>query len=283
MKCPCNIKIDGWKYYNHAAIPNGAPNEIIDITPIQNGDIWKMDGKPYLARWTTDWDCGYETQWWYVIKDTPFDINELKSKRRYEINKGNKNFTVRIINPGDFTDRIIEIANRAYATYPEAYRPQIDHEHFASAINNSWAVNYVTYGAFSKEDGSLCGYTNLICTDRYVNLCELKAIPNQEKLGVNAAMLCSILNDNEQFLAMGGYICDGARSIQHETHFQEYLEKYFEFRKAYCKLHLAYKCPLNVLISILYPLRKMLYRITNLKIVRKVNIVLRMEEIVRME
>lgn len=48
-----------------------------------------MDGKPYLARWTSSFDCGHETNWWYVIKDTPFDINELKKKRRYEIRKGN--------------------------------------------------------------------------------------------------------------------------------------------------------------------------------------------------
>ena len=55
-------------------------------------------GIPLLARWTSDWDCGYETEWWYCIKDTPFDISTLKSKRRYEINKGNKNFEVREIN-----------------------------------------------------------------------------------------------------------------------------------------------------------------------------------------
>ena len=42
-------------------------------------------GVPLLARWTEDFDCGYETEWWYVIKDTPLDLSKLKKKRRYDI------------------------------------------------------------------------------------------------------------------------------------------------------------------------------------------------------
>lgn len=51
-----------------------------------------MDGNPYFARWTDNFDCGYETEWWYCIKDEPFDISKINSKKRYEINKGKKNF-----------------------------------------------------------------------------------------------------------------------------------------------------------------------------------------------
>lgn len=35
------MKVEGWKYYNHAIIPAIASNEIPDIRPIENGAIWK--------------------------------------------------------------------------------------------------------------------------------------------------------------------------------------------------------------------------------------------------
>ena len=87
------MNIKGWKYYNHAGIPSTPPHVPINLEPIEDGTFWKMRGGTIqLVRWHSDWDCGYKTNWWYCIKDTPFDISALKSKRRYEINKGNKFF-----------------------------------------------------------------------------------------------------------------------------------------------------------------------------------------------
>ena len=69
---------DGWRYYNHAAIPICASHEVPDLSPLEDRSIWNArGGAPVLARWTSDWDCGYETEWWYVIKDEPFDITAL--------------------------------------------------------------------------------------------------------------------------------------------------------------------------------------------------------------
>ena len=65
-----------WKYYNHAMIPMAAPHEEIDVEP--NKKFWKDNKKALFARWTSEFDCGYETNWWYVIKDEPFDITTLK-------------------------------------------------------------------------------------------------------------------------------------------------------------------------------------------------------------
>ena len=134
-----------WKYYNHAAIP---------VTAL-------------LERWTTEFDCGYETNWWYVVKDNPFDINALKSKRRYETNKGIKNFNVKEIEPMNYAD------------------------------------------------------------------------------------------------------------------FQDYLEKYFGFRKAYCKLHIVYNPKVKWLIMLMFPIRRFLMKLDGIGKVHQINSVLRMEEIVR--
>ena len=66
---------------------------------------------PFFARWTTDYDCGYEIGLWYVVRDTPFDITKLKLKRRYEITKGKKNFEVRRIDDLKYVEGLFNIQN----------------------------------------------------------------------------------------------------------------------------------------------------------------------------
>ena len=273
------MKIKGWQYYVHAAIPIIPPHIEADISPINDRSIWQLDGKPLLARWISDWDCGYETHWWYCIKDTPFDISLLKSKRRYEINKGNKNFEVREICPEEFGEDLYRITLAAYETYPASYRPNIEHDSFLLSVKD-WGF-YKVYGAFYLENNELSGYACLKKDGSYINFAVLKVIPDKEKFAINAAIVDKILVDHEEFLKSDGYICDGARSIQHETAFQDYLEKYFEFRKAYCILHIVYRPMIKLVITILYPLRGMLLKMNGISLIRKINALLRMEEINR--
>ena len=226
------MQINGWKYYNHAAIPTTAPHEKVRMSPLENRSIWKIEGSPLLARWTTDFDCGYETNWWYVIKDTPFDINLLKAKRRYEINKGIKNFDVKEINPIKFVEEIYSVQIAAYSAWSEKYRPSVNKNEFVSSVRN-WNC-YICIGAFDRESEKLCGYALLSKeSETYVDFKVMRTNPECEKNGINAALVEGVLRHFNLFLTEGGYICDGARSINHETAFQDYLEKYFEFRKAY--------------------------------------------------
>lgn len=274
------MQIDGWKYYNHAAIPTTAPHEIPDISPITDGSVWKSRGAPLLARWTTEYDCGCETNWWYVIKDMPFDISALKAKRRYEINKGIKNFDVQEIDPTIYADELYNVQIAAYSAYPEKYRPSVNKEKFISSVQR-WD-SLVCIGAFDRESGLLCGYSLLSKeSETYVDFKVMRTKPECEKNGVNAALVEGILRYFNSFLTHGGYICDGARSINHETAFQDYLEKYFGFRKAYCKLHITYNPKLNWLIQLLYLFRKLLMKFDEIGKVHQLNAVLRMEEIVR--
>lgn len=40
--------IEGWKYYNHAAIPTTAPHEAANLDPINDGSIWNLGGGVFL-------------------------------------------------------------------------------------------------------------------------------------------------------------------------------------------------------------------------------------------
>ena len=90
------MDIKGWKYYNHAVIPTTAPHENPNMAPVEDGSIWKIGGgRPLLARWTTEFDCGYETSWWYVIKEQPFEMELLDSKVRKHIRQSLKKVYVK--------------------------------------------------------------------------------------------------------------------------------------------------------------------------------------------
>lgn len=266
-----------WKYYNHALIPTTPPHETPATSDISK--LLKKEKRALLARWTEDFDCGYETDWWYVIKDTPFDLSVLKAKRRYEINKGIKNFEVKVIDPGEHKPEIFEIFKKAYEQYPEKYRPKVERESLFAAIDD-WSFAAV-YGAFHRDSGKLVGVAGLNRKECYVNYAIHKVIPEYESLAVNAAIVYEICSDHQELFASGGYLCDGARNILHETGFQDYLEKYFGFRKAYCKLRIRYKGIVWAAVKLLYPVRRILYKRDNVSAVHKINGIMKMEEIVR--
>lgn len=271
---------NGWRYYNHAMIPMCAPHECTEEAPLRNGAIWTMatGGTPLLARWTTGYDCGYETGWWYCIKDEPFDIKALKAKRRYVINQGVQCFVVKRIVPEDYAAELREVQIAAFGAYPASYRPAVlPLDRFTEDVKK-W--NGITYGAFHRETGKLCGYTYLNDCGSYIDLSVQKTVPEYERYQINAALVYQVLMDFEERLANGCYICDGERNILHETAFQDYLEKYFGFRKAYCRLHLAYRPYVGAAVRILYPFRGILGKV-NIKFVKQICGVLRMEEIKR--
>lgn len=267
------MNIEGWKYYNHAAIPDCAPHEKPALGSIADGTIWRIGGVPLFARWTSNWDCGYETNWWYVIKDEPFDISALKSKRRYEINKGNKNFEIKIINPHDCEDDLYGITIKALSAWPEKYRPKIDRV--------KWSVEgwdkYMIFGAYERNNNVLEGYAIVEDCQSYASFSVLRTNPETEKFGINAAIVDGILQYFRKRFNGSFYICDGERSIRHETSFQDYLEKYFEFRKAYCKLNLKYRMGFGMVVRFLFPLRKLLKGKTSIG--SSIVAVLKMEEI----
>lgn len=247
------MEIKGWKYYNHAVIPSTPPHEVVDMTDVNNGDIWKIDGGfPLFVRWTSDFDCEDETSWWYVIKDTPFDISGLKAKRRYEINKGKRNYNVKKINPVDYIDELYKITVSAYSQWPEKYRPRVDASTFKKEVRK-W--NQIVFGGFDLENDSLNGYALLSETEHYAEFQVLRVKPEAERRGLNAAMVAGILESYNDRLGKDFYINDGSRTIRHETAFQDYLEKYFGFRKAYCKLNIKYRFPFGLGVKFLYPFR----------------------------
>lgn len=279
MKCSKNDPIEGWKFYNHAAVPICAPHENPNLKPLEDGSIWRLGKGILFARWTENFDCGYETKFWYVIKDKPFDISALKSKRRYEVTKGNRNFNVRQIEMKQHAEEMYEVSVAAYSEWPEKYRPKLDRESFIRSIESDSV--YKAYGAFEINTDRLVGYAYLRENGRCLGFSVLRTDPGYEKAGINAAIISFILLDNEEAILKGSYICDGTRNINHETKFQDYLEKYFGFRKAYCKLNIVYARKIRGVIRILKLLRPLLKRLDNIGKIHAINSLLFMDTLAR--
>ena len=113
-------------------------------------------------------------------------------------------------------------------------------------------------------------------------LCYCARLQRDLKLRVSDAINATAL---EYYLNECGkkYVSDGERSILHKTNVQTYLMEHFGYRKAYCRLHVQYKKALGMLIKTLYPIRKTLKRLDGIQKVHKLNSLLMMEEIVRLD
>lgn len=270
------MEAKGWRYYNQAVIPACAPHETPDLTPLETGEIWHLvGGRPLLVRYTTDFDCPAETAWWHCIKDTPYDPTALKAKRRYEITKGTRNFDCRIIDPAAYAEEMLSVAEAAFSVYPAHYRPALVREDFIAEMRG---LDCTVFGAFCRESGRLEAYAFISIYERHAAFSVLKARPERERDGVNAAVVHAILSELSPRLTGGFYIDDGERSIVHETAFQSYLEKYFGFRRAYCRLHVRYRFPVGLAVWLLYPFRRLLARCPRPRILGRIAAICRMEE-----
>lgn len=168
------------------------------------------------------------------------DIQALKAKRRYEINRALKNYYFQFLSPSD-----IENIYDVYLESMEGYsNPKIEEkQHFIHRFSKSFQDSRaLLFGVFKKETDLLCGYAHVFNNGKYVPVSAFKTRVSEEKSGVNFALAYSICDYYKNALENKEiYLCDGYRNVLHQTAFQDWLIKYFGFRRAYCNLHIVYK------------------------------------------
>ncbi|MGN8929732.1 hypothetical protein [Collinsella sp. HCP28S3_E12] len=166
------------------------------------------------------------------------------------------NFDVRVVNPGEYSDEIADVAVAAIATY-EGVSSAVDLDTWKRRAED-WTGD--VFGAFPKNGGPMAAWALVNDHGSYADFTSMKADPAQERLEVNAALVNGIVDHYADRLGKDFYICDGERSVLHETAFQDYLEKYFGFRRAYCRLNVRFRFPINFIVGILRPFRKHIER-----------------------
>lgn len=270
-----------WKKYQGALLWNGNPAK---ETPTEKEaqEAVKESGAMF-ARWTSDWDCGTPTEWWWCIKDTFTPLNEFSAKQRYRINKGLKNCDVRRLPPdsiADYVEGIYQVAEEAFADYPAAYRPTLHKTEF-----EKWLLTVVQnqdiWICIEKTTGKTIGYA--ICEIEYgfAKLQQVKVPTKKLNTEANAAIVYRLQEYylQEQHL---DYICDGERNIKHQTQYQDYLARVLKFRYAYCRLNIVYSHKMRFAVNFLYPFMGGVYLLSKVNaFLYNVYCVLRMERIRR--
>lgn len=170
---------DYWHIYQRALLPKTAPHMPPRTELLSNKYL--LDNKLLFARWLSDFDCGFETEWYCVIKDDNFSVDSLKAKRRYEINKGNRNFYCKVIEPVEIYDAVYEVFVEAFSVYPTKYRPQLNKSSFRKQVEEMTAQGQIFIGAFDRVVNTLKGVAVLICNDDFINYSMHKVFPDQEK------------------------------------------------------------------------------------------------------
>ncbi|MBP5455851.1 MAG: hypothetical protein J6Y37_05080 [Paludibacteraceae bacterium] len=273
--------IEGWKYYNHAAIPTCAPHEVPDINPIKNGDVWRADALKkgsivFFARYVTDFDCAEETSFWYVIKESPFALDDLDKKYQKHIKKSLERCEVRRINPIEYIEDLYSVYQKAYETYkvPDNYQGK---ESFVSTIRSS-SLDY--WAAFSRESGEMAGWMSCRNNGTWTETVSAKYDPSLKTLFPSDAIHYAIL---DYYLNQLGhkYINSGSRNISHVTNVQDYKIKHWNFKRAHCKLHVVYNPKVRWVINLIYPFRRILECLDGIKLMHQINAVMIMESIVR--
>ena len=273
---------NGWEYYNHALIPTTAPHKDPDVSQIKRRSNWHRlaDGRrPLFARWTTDFDCPQETNWWYLIKEAPYDVNEASSNVRRHIRQSLRKCTVKKISAEDCIEDLYRVYKEACARYQNMGH-QVSYESFQEGyLHGEEQAEY--WGGYDQED-RLIGYVVVLVWDEYVETSVAKFSAQYMNLRVSDALYHTIL---EYYLNQEGkkYVSSGQRSVNHVTNSQEYKINTFGFKKAYCRLHMAYLPIVAAAVHLIYPFRKHLKRFENQRIVHQLLAVLQMEEIVREE
>ena len=273
--------IKGWKYYNHALISTCAPHELPDLSAIKDGSVWKKaGGGAVFARWTSEYDNDAYKDWWYIVHDTPYELDKQKKSHKRKIKKGLSNFECKRINPLEHAERMAEITILAWDKYPAKYRPKFTKEQLMESyckVN----MNNLVFGCFNSN-GILCGFDFIEDCGNYWVLGQGKTDPEYERgLELNAAMTYSETQYLKEDIKKGKYLTNGQRNLLHETNFNEDLCHYYGFRKVYCKLMLEYNPKYKWIINISYPFRKMISKFVHFRCFNNLYHILEMEEIVR--
>ena len=251
-----------WEYYNHALVPTLPPHIDPDTSWMKDSTKWKeyAGGKmPLFARWVSDFDCSEETQWWCIIKDTPFDIMSMKSNRRSLITRGLKRVDVKVIVPADYADQMANILIKEWKYYDDSYEEGNDRWEQTEEFKNLGNSEYL--GAFLKDTDTMIGYAIYNLFDDWIEYSVVKTDPEYLNTQVNAALAYFGV---ERYMRPGiKYIHGGWRTMIHESNYQEYLLKNFGFRKAYCKLHIQYRPLMQIAVNVLYPLRGIIKKVKN--------------------
>ena len=174
----------------------------------------------------------------------------LDKKSRYEIRYGLKNCTAKIISG----QLLAEIGFHCYKSAMRRHAqtlPQGESIFKRAVLGYDINTAYEIWGVFVGD--TLAGYGTYQIIDNTVILEDAIFDPEFFKYRQTYALMHLA---TDYYLNQKGflYLTTGMRSISHETQFQDFLIRNFGYRRAYCRLGLAYSWPFRILSNTIHRL-----------------------------
>ena len=254
-----------YRYYKGAWIYAQNPHEEQKLSDKDVSLMLKKKG--VMVRNIYDFDCGFETSFWYVIKDHFGGMEELSTKMRNQVKRCFKRMRVEKISADFLMENGYEVLVQASESYRIKSVPPTINEFKIRLLNGS---ENEFWGVIDLDTNKLVAFSMNSVTSESCEYRTMKAIPKYQKLYAYYGLIYEM---NRYYLEERGlkYVSDGARSITNHSNIQPYLIDKFKFRKAYCRLQVKYKLVFGFIVKMLYPFRKIIPLL-------KVQSILRLEE-----
>jgi hypothetical protein len=191
------------------------------------------------------------SSYWYVIKDSFGEMQELPTKVRNQVRKSLNTYDFKRVSKIEMQEKGLLLFNKSRERFhdksllcnQEVWNLRLEQEHLDFWIGYSKESNTPAAFAINSVYEDYCDYNTMGISPDFPN----NTYP----------MYGLIYEMNRYYLEelQLKYVLDGARSITEHSNIQSFLEDKFKFRKAYCDLQLFYKPWLGVLIKCLFPFR----------------------------
>lgn len=258
----------GYRLYKGAWIFERDPHTEKKLSSEDVKSLFSQGG--LMIRNTYDFDCGQETSFWFVIKDSFDGMEELSSKMRNQVKKCFKTMKVEMISAEELKASGYSVFVKASESYRIKTVPPTKEE-FLARIDHAEENEF--WGCYDKETNKLVAFSMNCVSDESCEYRTMKAIPAFQKLYAYYGLIYEM---NRYYLEERRlkYVNDGGRSITNHSNIQPFLINKFNFRKAFCHFDIHYKWWLELVVKALYPFRKVLK-------LGKVQSLLNMEAMVR--
>ncbi|MDA8085794.1 MAG: hypothetical protein M0Z75_03755 [Nitrospiraceae bacterium] len=260
-----------WTLYHGALVPASPFPEYPEVDSGQADSLLKASGA-WLIRYSTA-PCDYETSWWYVVCSN-HDPTDIRAKTRSEIKRGRRECIVHEVDPGWLADNGYPCYCAAVARYRDL-KPVAEGV-FKKIILNTRDGPFCYWTVF--HEGHLAGYCQCIIEGMHVSTNVAKYDPLYLRHRSAYALIDTLIQT--YVVGKGMTLCNGNRSIAHNTNYQDFLIK-LGFRKQFCRLNVVYNPLLKLAVDALYPIRSMLAGLPGLRIINRARALLFQEEIRR--
>ena len=252
---------------NKMLFPTFSPNTKVNL---DRKDILKAlkSYNCYLARFVSEFDNPKFSKFWYVIKDTYIPLENFSSNTRNQIRKGLKFCETKKVSFETYKKECYEVYRKSILHYNSipVSKEKFERIHVPEESREYWIV-------YEKETQIPIAYSCNLIQEKTCNYTFIKYDPDYLSLYPSYALHYEMdryyLEDRKmKFVNMG------AKTLYHETSVQDFVIKKFKYRRAYCKLNIIYRPIVGIGVKILFPFRKIVYKMK----VSKLNALLKQHE-----